>query len=81
MTTSRALCAYGGIESVARCAGGDGGKPCVDVLFDRTKAPAVELDLARVNKALARLPEGSPRHQALLQERQGLETFLNVVNP
>jgi len=77
--TSRALCAYGGIESVARCAGGDGGKPCVDVLFDRTKTPAIERDLAQVNAALARLPEGSPRHQALLQERQGLENFLNVV--
>ena len=77
--TSRTLCAYGGIESVARCAGGDGGKPCVDVLFDRTKAPVIEKDLQRVNEALTRLPEGSPRHAALLKERQGLENFLNVV--
>lgn len=77
--TSRTLCSYGGIESVARCAGGDGGKPCVDVLFDRTKAPVIEKDLQRVNEALTRLPEGSPRHAALMKERQGLENFLNVV--
>src|SRR5690606_6229050 len=31
-------CEYGGVESVARCAGGDvgeGGRPCADVLYDR----------------------------------------------
>ena len=26
-------CEYGGIESVARCGGGDGGKPCTDVVW------------------------------------------------
>jgi hypothetical protein len=78
--TSRAACTYGGIESVARCAGGDGAKPCGDALFDHEKAPAVEKDLIRVNQALACLPVDSPRHQALLQERQGLENFLNVIN-
>jgi hypothetical protein len=78
--TSRTLCTYGGIESVARCAGGDGAKPCVDVLYDRTKLPSVQQDLARVSEALARLPEGSPRHTALLQERQALENYINVIN-
>ena len=78
--TSRTLCSYGGIESVARCAGGDGHKPCVDVLYDRGKIPTIEKDLIRVNQELERLPVGSPRHNALLMERQGLENFLNVVN-
>lgn len=77
--TSRTLCTYGGIESIARCAGGDGAKPCADVLFDRAKAPAIEKDLERVKRDLARLPEGSPRHSALLLERNGLENFLNAV--
>lgn len=78
--TSRTLCSYGGIESVARCAGGDGHKPCADVLYDRGKIPTIETDLVRVNQELERLPLGSPRHNALLMERQGLENFLNVVN-
>lgn len=77
---SRAACTYGGIESVSRCAGGDAGKPCVDALYDRTKEVSVKKDLARINEALRRLPVGSPRHAALLQERQGLENFLDVIN-
>lgn len=77
--TSRTLCSYGGIESVARCAGGDGHKPCVDVLYDRAKAPGIEKDLEQVKLQLAQLPAGSPRHNALLMERKGLENFLNVV--
>lgn len=77
--TSRTLCSYGGVESVARCAGGDGHKPCIDVLYDREKAPEIEKDLAKVNQELDQLPVGSPRHNALLMERKGLENFLNVV--
>lgn len=77
--TSRTLCSYGGIESISRCAGGDGKKPCTDVLYDRAKTPTIEKDLERVNQELKRLPAGSPRHKALLMERQGLENFLNVV--
>lgn len=77
--TKRGNCSYGGIESVARCAGGDGYKPCTDVLYDRAKAPAVEKELQQLDQELARVPQGSPRHQALLVERRGLENFLNVV--
>lgn len=33
--TNRGMCSYGGIESIARCAGGDGAAPCADVLYDR----------------------------------------------
>lgn len=77
--TSRTLCSYGGIESVARCAGGDGHKPCIDVLYDRTKASIIEKDLVQVNHELTALPANSPRHNALLMERKGLENFLNVI--
>ena len=77
--TSRTLCSYGGIESVARCAGGDGHKPCVDVLYDKSKTPNIENDLENLNLELAQWPEGSPRHNALLMERKGLENFLDVV--
>lgn len=77
--TKRGNCSYGGVESIARCAGGDGYKPCTDVLYDRTRAPAIERDKAKVDQELKQVPEGSPRHQALLVERKGLENFLNVV--
>lgn len=77
--TDRGVCRYAGVESIARCAGGDGRAPCADVLYDRLKAPTVEKDLMKVDQALVTLPVGSPRHQALLAERKGLENFLNVV--
>lgn len=78
--TSREVCTYGGLESVSRCAGGDGRKPCADALFDKQRVPFVERDLERVNSILQSLPADSPRHAALLQERQALENFLDVVN-
>lgn len=77
--TTRGNCTYGGIESIARCAGGDGFKPCKDVIYDRCKAPAVERQLQQLDQELARLGQDSPRLQALLAERKGLENFLNVV--
>lgn len=77
--TSRTLCSYGGIESIARCAGGDGHKPCVDVLYDRAKTPDIEKSLRTVSQELAKWPVGSPRHNALLMERKGLENFLDAV--
>lgn len=77
--TKRGNCSYGGIESVARCAGGDGSKPCTDVLYDRTKVQGVEKELQQLDQELAHVPQGSPRHRALLVERRGLENFLNVV--
>ncbi|MCY1554356.1 hypothetical protein D9M68_909220 [compost metagenome] len=73
------VCEYGGIESVARCAGGDGGKPCSDVLYDRTREPQVRADLRRITTEIEVIPEGQPRHTALLEERCAMENFLSVV--
>lgn len=78
--THRGFCSYGGIESVSRCTGGDGGGPCADALYDRDKAPEIQRDLTRIDQELAVLPRGSPRHSALLAERQGMENYLNVVS-
>lgn len=77
--TTRGNCSYGGIESIARCAGGDGNKPCADALYDRAKAPGIAKELTRLDQELSAVPVGSPRHKALLAERNGLENFLNVV--
>jgi hypothetical protein len=75
----RGTCGYGGVESISRCTGGDGGDPCVDALYDRTKALGIEGDLAQIEKELAKTPVGTPRHKALLAEQKGLENCLNVI--
>ena len=72
-------CEYGGIESIARCAGGDGGKPCADVLYDRARAPQIREGLDLIVKEMTQLPESSPRYRALKKERLGMENFLNVI--
>ncbi len=74
----RGLCSYGGVESISRCTGGDGASPCADALYDRKKIPEIERDLSKINQELTVLTVGSPRHAALLAERQGMENFLNV---
>ena len=76
---ARGTCSYGGVESIAHCAGGDGTAPCSDALFDRSKALEVEMELTKVDQELASLPAGSPRYKALVAERKGLENFLNVI--
>ncbi|WP_439892845.1 hypothetical protein ACS7SF_23235 (plasmid) [Ralstonia sp. 25C] len=72
-------CEYGGVESITHCAGGGGTKPCVDAIFDRTKAPQVKRNLEWLLAEMARLSEDSPRYKALEKERIGMESFLNVV--
>lgn len=72
-------CEYGGVESIARCAGGDVQKPCTDVLFDRTKEKQIRQDLSSAREEMSRLPEGSPRYNALLAECRGMENYLNVI--
>lgn len=73
-------CEYGGIESVARCAGGDGDKPCTDVLYDPRKEPQVRADMRRVEAEIKMLPSGHPRSSALLKERQAMENYLNAIS-
>jgi hypothetical protein len=74
------VCEYGGIESVARCAGGDGRKPCTDVLYDRAKEPNVRADLRRVAEEIKLLPAGHPRYNALIEERLAMENYLNAIS-
>jgi hypothetical protein len=72
-------CEYGGVESIARCSGGDGAKPCAVVLFDRRKEPKIRADLQRIGAEMLMLSEESPRYQALLIEHSGMEKYLNVI--
>lgn len=73
-------CEYGGIESVARCAGGDGNKPCTDVLYDPRKEPQVRADMQRVEAEIKMLFPGHPRSSALMKERQAMENYLNAIS-
>lgn len=73
-------CEYGGIESVARCAGGDGDKPCTDVLYDRRKEPLVRADIRRLDAEIKMLLPEHPRSSALLKERQAMENYLNAIS-
>jgi hypothetical protein len=71
-------CDYGGIESVARCTGGDGDKPCRDAIFDKSKRPAAERQLKNVEQKLNSAMDDSPRKRALHAEAQGLRNYLNA---
>lgn len=73
-------CEYGGIESVARCAGGDGDKPCRDAIFDKAKRPSVERQLRDVEGRIAVVQAESPRERALRAEAQGLRKYLDAIN-
>ena len=72
-------CDYGGIESVARCAGGDGDKPCRDALYDRMKQSSIETQTESVEHLPQSAQPGSPRERALRAEQQGLRNYLDVV--
>ena len=79
--TKRGVCDYGGIESVARCAGGDGRAPCADVLYDKNRRLSVERELTQVEGELKACSDGAPRRKALEAERRGMENFLDAIKP
>lgn len=72
-------CPYGGIESIARCSGSDGGHPCRDAIYDKAKRPSVEQQLENLTRRGCELPDGR-RKSALELEKQGLRNFLDVTN-
>lgn len=76
--TKRGHCDYGGIESIARCAGGDGDKACRDAIFDKNKRASAQRSLENVEARLQLSQGESPRAKALYMEAQGLRNFLNV---
>lgn len=73
-------CEYGGIESVARCAGGDGDKPCRDAIFDCEKRASIERQIRRLVVQLEGASQGGRRWEALQAEIQGLRNYLDATN-
>lgn len=72
-------CEYGGIESIARCTGGDGGKPCNDVLYDKEKRSQIQKQLVSIKAEMQKISENHPRYKALDAEKKGMENYLNVI--
>lgn len=72
-------CDYGGIESVARCSGGDGDKPCREAIYDKSKRPAVERQLESIEVQMEGASPDSPRARALQAEIRGMRNYLDVV--
>lgn len=72
-------CAFGGIESIARCGGGDGTSPCADALFDRAKAPSIHGQLNELRQMLEKTDPGAPRGRAIRAEIKAMENFLDVI--
>ncbi|GJH14445.1 hypothetical protein CBA19CS11_36425 [Caballeronia novacaledonica] len=74
----RGHCDYGGIESIARCSGGDGEKPCRDALYDKRKRRVVQRQLESTEIQVRKVSPDSPRARALKAEIQGFENYLNA---
>lgn len=74
----RSHCDYGGIESIARCAGGDGEKPCRDAVFDKEKRASVLRTVEHLEDRLRITKPKSPRESALKNEIQGMRNFLDA---
>lgn len=77
--TKRGHCDYGGIESVARCSGGDGRKPCRDALYDKAKQASAERQLETTERQIAEAQPDSPRARNLQAEAHGLRNYLDII--
>ena len=77
--TKKSHCDYGGIESIARCAGGDGDKPCRDAVYDKAKKSSVERQLKNITRQANETQSDSPRKRALEAEAKGLRSYLDII--
>ncbi len=68
------------VSSVGDCAGGDGKSPCINVLFDRTRADANRTRLDGVINLLKANTPDTPRYRYLEQEKRGLENYFAYIN-
>ncbi|MCT7318657.1 hypothetical protein N5I87_21775 [Ralstonia sp. CHL-2022] len=76
--TRRGPCPYGGVDNIARCAGGDGKAPCVDGLFDREREPQLRELKETISSRLASTTEESPYRTSLVAQLSAVENALNV---
>lgn len=78
--TKNGACEYGGIESVAKCAGADGKGICADAIFAReNEAKLIQLR-EKHQSSLENDDKHSPKNSAAMQEIYAIEVYLNVIN-
>ena len=73
------VCEYGGFDSIAHCSGGDGGKPCADLIIDGDNEQVFRDDQLAHKSSMADLPPNSPRYKALEAEVKGYGTVLRII--
>jgi hypothetical protein len=73
-------CEYGGIESIAQCAGADGGGICADAIFKRDNEAGLIRLKAAYEKEIETLSPDMPRFGALKKEIYAIEVYINVIN-
>lgn len=72
-------CPFGGIDNIARCAGGDGQEPCADALFDHEKESAIRLLGQVIDSRLVDAPLGSPYRESLEAQKRSTVRALDVL--
>lgn len=77
----RGPCPYGGVDNITRCGGGDGGAPCVDVLYDREKGPYLNQLSRVIASRMEEAPDESPYLESLKAQQRALENALDVIEP
>jgi hypothetical protein len=72
-------CGYGGIDSIAHCAGYDGKGICADARFDRKREPELRAMKESHKKELETLSADSPRSNHLKAEVYAIEVYLDAI--
>lgn len=72
-------CEYGGIESISKCAGGNGGGICADAIFVRKNEEKLRKLRDAHQLELEQLSADSMRTHAIKQEIYAIEVYLNVI--
>lgn len=73
-------CEYGGIESVAKCAGGLNGGICTDAIFVRDNEAKLRNLISNHETEMESLDSTEPRYNALKQEVYAIGVYLDVIN-
>jgi hypothetical protein len=72
-------CPYGGIEAIANCLGGKGGKGCPDLMLDTARREDIQIYETVIDKQLKTVHPDSPRNQSLQAEKRAIEKFYDTV--
>lgn len=77
---NREPCAYGGIDSIAHCGGGDGSAPCPDVLYDKRNIEMIRKLDKTLDERLINAPTDSPLRNSLQAQKRSVRNFLDVAS-